>query len=154
MSNAELISGYLTLAVTGPAWHGPSLDELLEDVTAAEAAARPIKGAHTIAELVAHIGVWVTAVEERLAGKPGRPSEKEQWAPLDTSSDAVWKAGVQTVRDRHASLSAAVQALDDETLASRVKGRNQTVAMALHGIVEHDAYHGGQIAILKKALRG
>jgi len=52
----------------GPAWHGPALLELLADVNAGKAAARPIAGAHSIWELVLHIAAWDKAVARRLAG--------------------------------------------------------------------------------------
>jgi len=45
----------LERALEGEAWHGPSLLEVLEGVSAHQAAAHPIAGAHSIWELVLHL---------------------------------------------------------------------------------------------------
>jgi hypothetical protein len=48
---------------------GILLFEILEGVTAARAAARPIGSAHTIWELVLHIAAWDGAVLRRMGGR-------------------------------------------------------------------------------------
>ena len=58
MTEVERISEQIRRAFEGKAWHGPSVLELLADVRADRAAARPIAGAHTICELVHHIAAW------------------------------------------------------------------------------------------------
>jgi len=57
-SEAARIADQLRRAFDGDAWHGDSLFEILEGVTAAQTAARPITRAHTIWELVLHIAAW------------------------------------------------------------------------------------------------
>ncbi len=49
-------------------------------------------------------------------------------------------------------LAAAVEKFGDERLGETVPGRNYAFYNLFHGIVQHSIYHGGQIAILKKAL--
>ena len=68
MSEATRIADQLSRAFAGEAWHGDSLFEILEGVTAAQASARPIKNAHTIWELVLHIAAWDDAVLRRFGG--------------------------------------------------------------------------------------
>jgi len=46
-----------------------------------------------------------------------------------------------------------VQPLDDAALDARVKGLDYPVGILLDGVVEHGTYHGGQIALLRKAVR-
>ena len=41
--------------------------------------------------------------------------------------------------------------LDDAALDARVKGLDYPVGILLDGVVEHGTYHGGQIALLRKA---
>ena len=40
--------------------------------------------------------------------------------------------------------------IDDQKLKEKVGGRNYDFFYLLHGIIHHDVYHLGQIAILKK----
>ena len=135
-------------------WHGPALADLLEDVSAGDAAAHPIKGAHSIWELVLHVTAWTEIAHERLVGSAkADPTPEEDWPPVqDTSADA-WRATKQRLKDAHRELAQEVGGLDDSTLISRLPGKDHTALVMFHGIIEHDAYHGGQIAVLKKALK-
>ena len=134
-------------------WHGPALADLLDGVTAEQAAAHPIPGAHSIWELVLHATAWTEIARERLAGSAkADPTAEEDWPPVrDTSADA-WRAAIERLKEAHRDLAGEVATLDDATLIGRVPGKDHAVIVMFHGIVEHDAYHGGQIAILKKAL--
>ncbi len=68
MSEASRIADQLRRAFDGDAWHGDSVLEILNGVTAAQAAARPITHAHSIWELVLHIAAWDGVVLRRLGG--------------------------------------------------------------------------------------
>lgn len=54
----------------GNAWHGPSLLEAIRDVTAAQAAARPLAHHHSINEITHHIAAWIGEATSRLQGNP------------------------------------------------------------------------------------
>src|SRR5262245_50588619 len=79
MAEVERIKEQLRRSVEGEAWHGPSLRELLADVTTEEAAARPIAGAHSIEEITRHISYWLVTTRRRITGALVIPSEAEQW---------------------------------------------------------------------------
>lgn len=134
-------------------WHGPALVDLVGDVSAGDAHAHPVPGAHSIWELVYHMTAWTEIVRERLAS-PGmvEPTPDEDWPPVRDSSADAWRSAVERLKAAHRELAADVAVLDDSRLIGRVPGREHSVLAMLHGIVEHDAYHAGQIAILKRAL--
>lgn len=134
-------------------WHGSALAELLIDVTPSQAAARPIEGAHTIWELVLHVTSWTEIARERLVGSAkGDPTPEEDWPPVRDTSPEAWRTTLERLKEAHRELAADVAKHDDSMLIGRVPGKDHSVLTMVHGIVEHDAYHGGQIAILKKAL--
>ena len=134
-------------------WHGPALADLVGDVTADQAAARPVPGAHTIWELVLHATAWTEIARERLIGSArADPTDEEDWPPVNDISPEAWRAAVERLKEAHRELATDIAALDDSGLIGRVPGKDHSVLVMAHGIVEHDAYHGGQIAILKKAL--
>ena len=60
-TEAARIADQLRRAFDGTAWHGPSLMELLDDVDAATAAAKPLAKVHSIWELVLHVAAWDAA---------------------------------------------------------------------------------------------
>lgn len=146
------ISRQLKRGFEGNAWHGPAVMELLADVTAAQANARPIREAHTIWELVNHIRSVALQVQRRITGTPptGAPEEAD-FPEVTDPSDAAWKRSVDALAATHRELRALVEALPDSRLSEKMEG-GATLYSNLHGLVQHDLYHAGQIAILKKAF--
>ena len=68
----------------GEAFHGPATLRILEGVTAAQAAAKPIPHAHSIWEILAHVLATRVYGLERLAGGPKRPMpDEESWPPVN-----------------------------------------------------------------------
>ena len=152
-SEAVRIADQLRRAFDGEAWHGDSLFEILEGVTAARAAARPIAGAHTIWELVLHVAAWDGAVLQRLGGLAVELSDAENFPPVRDTSEGAWRAALARVRRGHEELVAAVASLPDSRLDDMVPGKEgtyYTFYYMLHGVVQHELYHAGQIALLKK----
>jgi uncharacterized damage-inducible protein DinB len=153
MSEATRIADQLRRAFDGEAWHGDSLFEILEGVTAAQAAARPIARAHTIWELVLHIAAWDGAVLRRLGGVAVELSDAENFPPVTDTSEAAWRKALAQVRRVHDELVSAVAIFPDSRLDEMVpgkKGTHYTFYYMLHGVVQHELYHAGQIALLKK----
>jgi uncharacterized damage-inducible protein DinB len=154
MPEATRIADQLRRAFDGEAWHGDSLLEILEGVTAAQAAARPIAGAHTIWELVLHIAAWDGAALRRLGGAAVELADAENFPPVLDVSDAAWHRATAQLRNTHQDLVAAVVDLPDARLFEVVPGKqgtHYTFYYMLHGVAQHEAYHAGQIALLKKA---
>lgn len=139
--------------VAGPMWHGPALGELVARVTAEQAAARPVAGAHSIWELVLHVTSWADIVRERLRrATPVEATEAQDWPPVRTTGDAAWRDATARLAAGYQALAADVRRLAPERLEDRVPGRDYDVREMLHGVVEHGTYHGGQIALLARAL--
>src|SRR5450631_1972901 len=91
MSAAARIADQLRRASNGKAWHGDSVFQILKGVTAAQAAARPIKSGHTIWELVLHIAAWDGVVLRRLGGVAVALSAKKNFPPVKDTSEAAWR---------------------------------------------------------------
>src|ERR1051326_67542 len=86
MRSIERLLIQLNAAYGGPAWHGPSLGELLDGVTEEEAPARPIAQAPPLLEIVVHVRAWMDAVSERLAGSPRELTTEEDWSDVARTS--------------------------------------------------------------------
>lgn len=148
----ERIQGELKRAFEGEAWHGPAVLELLKDVTAKQAAARPIAGAHSIWELVLHIAAWESAGRRRLEVDRAELSDEENFPPVNDTSEAAWQQTVEALKDGHRELCNAIDRVDDSRLDEPIRDGMRSVYITLHGVIQHDLYHAGQIAILKKPL--
>ena len=152
MTALSIIADNLRRSFEGDAWHGPAVMEILKDVTARQAAARPIADAHSVWELVLHVTTWQSIVTRRLKGEACVPSPAENFPKVRDKSAAAWKRTLASLRRRHDELAAAVAALAESRLPEIVPGENYTVEFMLHGVIQHDLYHAGQMALLKKAL--
>ena len=149
---AERIADQVERAWGGDAWHGPSLRELLSDVSAEEAVARPVAGAHTIWELVLHINAWEKAAAELIDGGPGKLTDAEDWPPVEDTGAAAWKDALTALERDNAALRSRILQLGDEDLGRKLEGRDYEAYVLLHGVVQHDLYHAGQIALLKRVM--
>ena len=137
----------------GVAWHGPSVVETLEGVDAAKAAARPPAGLHTIWELVLHVTAWQRAALAALDGVAYVSLEGEgDWPPEPgDASDDAWLAALSEMAKVNGELVAATRVFPEERLAEIVPGQERfNFYFLLHGVVQHNVYHAGQIALLKR----
>jgi len=150
-TEAARIADQLRRAFDGSAWHGPALMELLNDVDAATAAAKPRQGVHSIWELVLHIAVWDEAGLRRLSGEKWQPKGLANFPRVPKPTKAAWRRAVAAAKTTHDKLVRTVAALSESRLRERVPGKRYDFYHLLHGIAQHELYHAGQIAILKKA---
>ena len=151
MTRIEWIVDELERAFDGEAWHGPAVMELLDGVDAVSAAERPIPKAHTIWELVLHVAGWERVVTRRVLGESSTLTDEENFGPISSLSENAWREAVKTLRQNHAELIRTVAALPESALERGVPDKSHNVHFMLLGAVQHAAYHGGQIALLKRS---
>ena len=159
MSEINRIIDQLQREHDGDPWHGSPLLQILEGVGASEAAAHPGQGAHSIWELVLHITAWKNEVRQRLAGAPAGDPEEGDWPAVGETTPSAWASARAALQRAHGSLLAAVRELPEQRLfeptndqRDRPLGTGVSYYVLLHGVVQHDVYHAGQIAILKRML--
>ena len=153
MTEIDRIADQISRGFDGDAWHGDPLTKILDGISAAQASAHPVVGAHSIWEIVNHLRAWRPAIVTRLSGKPLELSGKDDWPPVTDSSDSAWRNCLSDLRQRHETLLQAVRAFPENKLDENAPHREHSYYVMLQGIVQHDLYHAGQIAILKKAAK-
>ncbi|HVP14783.1 MAG TPA: DinB family protein [Terriglobales bacterium] len=149
MRERERIREQLELAWAGPAWHGPSVSEVLAGVDAASAAARPLGGRHSIWEIVLHLTTWMETARQLAAGGRREPGPEEDWPPVGAMDAAAWRKALDRLETAHRALLDLLATLDEQQLDAPAGGKGYSVGFLLHGVVQHDAYHAGQIALLR-----
>jgi len=154
MSEIARILDQMDRAFAGDAWHGPPLKSLLDGMMAEDAAKHPVDSAHSIWELVHHLTAWHTIVREELAGAEAQITPELDWPPVWEVSEVEWQRAVERLIKARSRLRRAVEELGDHQLDERPSRRTKNSRyVMLHGLVQHDLYHAGQIALLRKALR-
>src|SRR5258706_11956837 len=145
-----LIAEQLRRAFEGDAWHGPALLELLEDVDAVTAAAKPLPDVHSIWELVLHVAVWDAVACRRLAGEKCQPEGLTNFPVAPKPTEAAWRKVVAHAKRTHDVLVKTREGVPESRLRERLSGKKDEFYQLLHGVAQHELYHAGQIAILKK----
>ena len=142
----------------GDAWHGPALSELTQGLTAVQARRHHLSEAHSIWELVLHCTAWVREVTRRLGGTtPSLPSEGDWPAVHEAGDEAAWDSARCDLQEAILHLARQVREVQPELL-DRIVGEERDAAsgtgvsyyVMLHGVVQHNLYHAGQIALLRK----
>jgi len=152
--------GDLRRIYEGGAWHGPSVLDAIRDVTAQQAAVRPVPDAHSIYELTHHIGAWIGETTSRLQGNPpGMPADGDFPPPSTNVDDAAWAEVCARLERRQAELLETVAGFDAGRLDEAVDPKNRkdtsgpvSYRALLSGLAQHSAYHAGQIVLLRKAI--
>jgi len=152
MSEVERIVDQLQRAFEGEAWHGPSVLEIIEGVTSRQAAAHPVAGVHSIWELVLHIAAWELAILRRLNGDRAQLPTEQNWPPVTATDEETWEQTKLMLKQGHQELRSAIAGLDDSWLDQPIIEGMSSVYVQLHGAIQHDLYHAGQIALLKKTV--
>lgn len=154
MTEVVRLQDQLRRSWNGDAWHGPSLTDLVSGVHAATAAARPIPDAHTIWELVLHMTGWQDRVRRRLRGDPAPMTEAENWPAQGDGDAEAWREALERLGSARTALRETVAGLDAARLDEPSADGRYSAYVLVHGVIQHDLYHGGQIALLAKAVRG
>ena len=158
MTRKEALIETVKRSFDGHAWHGPALADALADVTAEEAMYRPAESVHSIWEIALHAAAWAGEVANRLDGNPPGEPAAGDWPEIDL--DAGWEDAVQLIFNARDDLLAAIRDQSEEDLDLPV-GTGEDPALGtgftrygmVVGLTQHNAYHGGQIVILKKLIR-
>jgi len=147
----EIIADQISRAFRGESWHGTSVLEVLAGVSAEDAAAHPIAGAHSIWEIVLHLIGGYILVLRRVRGERAQLSPEEAWPPVPAFSAEAWRESQHTLEQLNRELLSAVRAFPTERLSHEL-GSQYSACIQFCGTPQHDLYHAGQIVLLKKAL--
>lgn len=161
MAEKDRIIDLSSRVMEGNPWHAGNIAGLLSDVTAEEAAARPVPGAHSIWQLVLHMTAWADEVRARVAGAPAGTPAVGDWPRVGPVGRARWDKARTALLSAYASLNRDIARIGTRDLPRpindpRVRSADQAMSryVTIHGAIHHAVYHAGQIALLKRALRG
>jgi hypothetical protein len=149
MSEIERIARLLEQTFEGRAYFGPSVLEALEGVTAEIALLQPRWSAHSIWELVAHLTAELEYARDVIGGTAGPWVEGETtWPAVTETSDAAWQEAIEDLKKANRALVCAVKQLDDAILDKKPIRVHGPFYLMLHGTIQHNVYHAGQISLL------
>jgi uncharacterized damage-inducible protein DinB len=140
----------------GEPWFGRSLYSLFKEVDPTTVFVNPDEKGHALIELLYHMITWAQFVQNSLEGTPEKEVawfEVNDWREIDPVIH-TWKNGVAEFKATNKRIIELLNQKDDTILSSTVRGRKYNVGYMLHGYIQHNIYHIGQIAYAKKLLNG
>lgn len=159
LNRTKKLAEELYHSVFEDAWHGGSVREILTGVSFEQAFQKPIPSAHNIIELTLHITAWAEEILSRFNGN--KPSEPQigDWPVPENYTEEYWNTVKRNLYDATNKLISVVQKFPEEKLEKIVGGeRNIPLGTGFSfeglilGLVQHNAYHLGQISLLKKSF--
>ena len=148
----------LRKAYSGDPWYGPSTESLIAGLSVSDAASHPIEGGHSIWEVVLHMIAWQNEVVRRLRGSEPAWPEEGDWSEITDMGGASWEKAKALLASSTSGLEEqlASSAIDYEVLVGTARSRQMatgvTTGEMVLGVLQHNAYHTGQIALLKRAI--
>ena len=156
MGTVSTLRGILKSTTEGPAWHGPATMDVLKDIRSEQAVSRPIENAHSIWELLLHMNAWqrytLRALYGKEVGDPEDMAEEEDWPAVETVTQEAWDRLVLDFHTVNVGIRSLLDGMSDDSLEETVPGRDFPMKFLVHGTAQHNLYHAGQIALLKKAV--
>ena len=139
--------------MNGDAWHGDPIWQILDGISAEKAALRPIANAHSIWEIVGHMAFWEDVAARRLGGLRAGLEAEGNFPPVPPeATEANWQKTLDAFRASNQAFREALQKLDPARLDERSAAGKRSFYDEAHGLIEHNVYHAGQIALLAKAM--
>lgn len=161
MTERERLVDQFEREIAGQPWHGPSLANILDGIAAEQAARKPSPDAHSIWQIVLHMTGWKREVTRRAQGHAAAEPAEGDWPAIGEVSERRWSEAQEDHRRAQRELLDLVRSLDDGRLSAKVTGNAAafigagiSVKATLYGLLQHDVYHAGQIALLKKLTGG
>lgn len=159
MNRSEKLSIELFNSVFGDPWQGSPVKDIFEKISLEKAFLKPISSAHNIIELTLHLDAWTEEVLSRINGNISAEPSMGDWPTPKNKTEEYWQAVKEKLFADTNKLIAVIKKFPEDKLDEIVGGeRNAPLGTGFSfegliiGLVQHNAYHSGQIALLKKSV--
>lgn len=139
---------------SGNPWFGRAVYEILDEVNPSICFIKPNNREHSLIELLYHLITWADFTLKRIEKytiNDLAAAEELDWRTIDPKKHS-WKKGVAEFKTIHQKIIALLKTKDDTFLKEKVDYRKYDFQFLLTGLIQHNIYHLGQIAYLKKML--
>lgn len=145
MSEIDRIINSIRDSYDGNAWHGPSIKEILSKISDGQFNAK-IGNGHSIIEIILHMAAWRHFAIQKLLGNDAYVVADEINFPKGNNlADAM-----RQLDRSQEELIGIIAKFDERILQQEVPHKKYSYYKLLHGIIQHDLYHLGQIVMILK----
>jgi uncharacterized damage-inducible protein DinB len=148
-----IIKGFES-TLSGQPWFGRAVYEILEEVDETKANIKPNGSDHSMIVLLWHMNTWAEFVLGSLENKTAdemKAIEANDWREIDPKVH-TWKKGMEQLKATHSKIIEILNKKEDSFLSEIVPTRRFNYRFMLNGLIQHNIYHLGQVAYVKKML--
>lgn len=138
----------------GKPWFGRPVYSLLRETDPSIAFVKPAGNAHSLVELLYHMLTWAQFTLKRIEQEKTddmQAFEKLDWREIDPQIHG-WEEGLAEFIAVHQQIIAHLHTKDDSFLSQKVDYRDFDFRFLIKGLIQHNIYHLGQVAYVKKLL--
>jgi uncharacterized damage-inducible protein DinB len=152
--NKEILSIIKNFETTlnGQPWFGRAVYTLIDEIDSKKAVVKPNENEHSALELIWHMNTWAEFTLANLENRSEhelKAIEANDWREIEKLKHS-WKKGLSQFKSIHKKIIAILNKRDDDFLSDMVPNRRYNFRFILNGLIQHNIYHAGQLAYLKK----
>lgn len=152
MNEQERIANLFEKLYQDSPWIDVNLVSTLDGITAKQAYKRVLPNCNTIWEITQHMIAWRNNVLKRVKGKTIQTPANNYVEKVKDHSAKAWKATVQKLAGSQKKWMHFLHTTNPGSFEKIYPVNGMTYYEHIQGILQHDAYHLGQLVLLKKLL--
>jgi uncharacterized damage-inducible protein DinB len=140
--------------LSGLPWFGRAVYELLGEIDESKTSIKPNDTEHSLLELLWHMNTWAAFPLAHLENRDEdeiKAIESQDWRTIDPTKHS-WQNGMAELKTIHKKIVILLATKEESFLKDMVPGRKFNFRFMMNGLIQHNIYHAGQIAYLKKLL--
>lgn len=137
----------------GSPWYGDSMMEKLNKIDYKIGNNHTSTFTNSVAKLVQHILNWKIFTINKILGDKKYDIElnsSDDWKDINIQTELDWIALIDKLRETQRELENVLSIQEDSLLDNTVPGKTYNFRFLIEGIIQHDIYHLGQIALVAK----
>ncbi|GAA4338313.1 hypothetical protein GCM10023149_48250 [Mucilaginibacter gynuensis] len=159
MSTAQKLQQELENVLSGDAWYGSPVYNIIAQVSFEAAYERPPNHAHSIAEIVLHMLGWTEEVIRRMQGHTAAEPPGGDWPDAGTPDEHKWKTLVNDLKLMNVELIGVIENFPEEKWNTPINdtrncelGTGVSYEALIRGLIQHHIYHSAQISLLNRIV--
>ncbi len=152
MTESERIASLFTNLYNGDPWIDVTLVATLSNITAAQAQKRVLTNCNTIWEITSHLISWRLNVLQRIQGEIITTPANNYFETIQDTSEEAWNDTLVKLAETQRQWISFLKSITVDIFENVYPGNQMTYYEHIQGIIQHDAYHLGQIVLLCKNL--
>ncbi|MEO6546783.1 MAG: DinB family protein [Ferruginibacter sp.] len=134
----------------GEAWIGETLSGTIKNVSAKQAAGKITPQWNSIWEILIHLIRWRENVLQRVQGVITESPDHNYFWRVEDESEEAWSNTLVELEKSQQNWISFLHGMHEEDLEKVYERNNLSYYKNIHGIIQHDAYHLGQVIMLAK----